>query len=540
MNAIVRYFYYDLMGKRERQAMHRRAGEYYETEEPHVLRAARHFQEAREHGRAAQLATANIWTMINQGQARPLRHLLERFSAQQLDPVQWAALNIARGEIYMLTQETRLARESHEEALSRLAALPHTPSVRELQARACRLMGDLLIYESPQDALDWLHRGLAELAITSDTLPSDAPSPADLGQLDGQPADLAEGHMREEGAILHLLAGSAHIYMGDYPEALHTVQTGLELLPEGPSQRRVTGLINLGVICGCRGDLERGKAFTLRAFEISQQLHDHFQMITILDNLGSFKCLDGDWEGAIADYQQGLVLAERLGSLAQRTRLALNLGSVYLRKGDHAGAGELFSASLDTARKSKLFKYVLTGLIDLADLHLHQGKPESAAPLLTEAEHLALEKNTRYQLPEIYRLWAKVQLAGGQSQAMLEYAERSVNLARDLQMPLEEGASLRTLGQGLLASERHQAALAAFEESLVLLANDPYQAARTKMQWGLALNPGESEQGMSLLREARATFEALGAQRDLTEADDILERLRAALSHPSTPCVRQG
>ena len=66
-NAIVRYFYYDALGRQERREMHRRAGEYYENEEPDEQKAARHFEEAGDHKRAAQLATpSNIWSVIDQ------------------------------------------------------------------------------------------------------------------------------------------------------------------------------------------------------------------------------------------------------------------------------------------------------------------------------------------------------------------------------------------------------------------------------------------------------------------------------------------
>ncbi|MCP4540072.1 MAG: CHAT domain-containing protein [Chloroflexi bacterium] len=65
MNTIVRQFYNDSLGRRERRAMHRRAGEYYEIEEPDEQRAARHFELAGEHKRAAQLAKPDIWTLID-------------------------------------------------------------------------------------------------------------------------------------------------------------------------------------------------------------------------------------------------------------------------------------------------------------------------------------------------------------------------------------------------------------------------------------------------------------------------------------------
>ncbi len=60
--------------------MHRRAGAYYETEAPDLLRAALHFQRAGECERAAHLATSDVWTSINRGEARLLREVLDGFT----------------------------------------------------------------------------------------------------------------------------------------------------------------------------------------------------------------------------------------------------------------------------------------------------------------------------------------------------------------------------------------------------------------------------------------------------------------------------
>jgi tetratricopeptide (TPR) repeat protein len=120
-------------------------------------------------------------------------------------------------------------------------------------------------------------------------------------------------------------------------------------------------------------------------------------------------------------------------------------------------------------------------------------------------------------LPEIYRVWAQVRLAQGRTDLARENAERSIALANELGLESEEGMSLRALGQALLAGQQHEAANTAFERSLSLLADrDPYEAARTKMQWGLAPLCGtRAERGRMLLQEAEANFERLGAWRDL-------------------------
>lgn len=63
-----------------------------------------------------------------------------------------------------------------------------------------------------------------------------------------------------------------------------------------------------------------------------------------------------------------------------------------------------------------------------------------------------------------------------------------MNLAREMGVGPEEGMSLRVLGQALVASGEHERAIEAFEHSLALLEGyDPYEAARTRAQWRLAL-----------------------------------------------------
>jgi ATP/maltotriose-dependent transcriptional regulator MalT len=126
-HSIVREFYYDVvLSKRQRQGMHRRAGQYYETDEPDALKAARHYQRAGEYARAADLATADVGALINRGQARALERLLEQIPTEQLDLPQRAAVATARGEVAallasMATREHSSRRRWPRERLPTLA-----------------------------------------------------------------------------------------------------------------------------------------------------------------------------------------------------------------------------------------------------------------------------------------------------------------------------------------------------------------------------------------------------------------------------------
>jgi tetratricopeptide (TPR) repeat protein len=159
----------------------------------------------------------------------------------------------------------------------------------------------------------------------------------------------------------------------------------------------------------------------------------------------------------------------------------------------------------------------------LADLQLRQGKWDAAEILLAEAEQLALDTETKYPLVYLYAYRAQVCLGKRQLDVALEMAERSCALAREMKLKAEQGNSLRVLGQVLQASGRTAEALDVFEKSLALLDSAPYEAARTKLQWGLALRSiGNMERGMALLQEARAAFSQLGARRELADVSSLL------------------
>jgi serine/threonine protein kinase/tetratricopeptide (TPR) repeat protein len=495
-HATVRAFYYRLLGRSEREQMHHRAGAFYETEEPDTLKASLHYERAGDHERSAQLATSDVWAFINQGQFKALRQLLERFTGEDLDAELWAAVNIARGQVYSLLREGELARNSYQEALASLTALPESPKARELNAYACRGMGELLEYEAPQEALEWLHRGLGALA---------------------------RANIHEEAA-LYMKIGSVQTGLGNFEAALNALERALELVPAGVNWIRAGALTNLGNVYFYQGDSERATTCSLQALEISQQLNDYYQMLLLQSNIGIDKQIAGDWNGAVTDYQQAFALAEQLGSVAEQVRIESNLGLLYINRGDHELATAHLSHVLELARGYNLKEQLVHILSNLADAHLRRGELETAKPLLAEAERLALELDSKYQLPEIYRGWARVQLANGQPGAALMNAERSVNMARDLGLELEEGISLRILGQTLIASDQTVPGVGALEQSLSLVSEDVYEVARTKTEWGRYLvSDTDVDLGKSMLQQARDTFEELGAKRDLEVVTEILD-----------------
>jgi len=488
-------------------ALHRRVGEFYRLggEPPDLLKVAHHFQQAGDHPQAAELATADAEALIKQGQVSELREVLTGFAAEDLDSEQWATVQIALGDVHTFLGESDLARASYEDALSQLRTLPDSPELRSRKARVCRGMGTLLEFESAPEAEEWLRRGLDELG--------------DAGTV--------------EEALLRLRMGSVLIGMGDFPAAESALQRSLQLLPEGPSDWRASVLGNLGVIHCAQGDVAGGRVYFQDALEIYQAFGNRWGMVGARHNLGMAMEISGDWSGAVAEYRRAADLAEQLGDVRRQQHLELCLGILHTNQGDVDGAAAHLERCIELARAHNMKEPLVHGLSSLADLRIRLGEWQAAEALVAEAEQLVLEIETNYHLPEIYRRWAELCLVKGELPAALEYAERSVNLAQEMEMESEVAVSRRVLGQVLASLGELGQAYAVFEESLAFLAEyDPYEAARTRMEWGKALiSAGSMEWGIVLLQEVRGTFEELGASRDASAAKALLAE-QGQGSHP--------
>ncbi len=485
----VRNFYYNLLGRRERLALHRRAADYYDSEEPDALQAARHFDLAHEYERAAQLATSDVWGAINRGQAQSLRALLDQLSGRALNPIGWAAVQVTRGQVCAFLGDTQLAQESYQAALSKLQLQPNDKTSSVWQARACLGLSDVLKYEAPREAVNWLKRGL----------------------------DTIGGTNTPEEAILRIQLGSVYLHLGDYAQAQTEIERGQQALPATVVYWRALALVNLGVLYWKRGEVQRGTEFYRQALEIYQRANDYWGLIPVHLNLGIELDRAGQWPQAIEKYQAALDLANRLGSVRYQATLELAFGIIHTKLGNDDRARAHLTQCLDLSRSRHLNELIVAGLSSLSDLDLRLRHWEAAELAIDEAEPLAVEMDAKDQLPELWRGRALIHLSRGQFDQAREVIEKTIALCRELELKIDEGMSWRVLGQVLSASEQNDLANEAFEHSLALLHDDGYELARTQAEWRRALLDTDRDRAMSLLREARATFDRLGAHRDLVE-----------------------
>ncbi|MEM7028412.1 MAG: protein kinase [Chloroflexota bacterium] len=489
-HAIVQLFYYDSLGRRTRIELHEAAAAYYELDEPDTLKSAQHYERARHYEKSAALVTKDIWTLINQGQSKPLQRLLNQFKARDFDSEHWVQINNTQGKIHALFGERELAQKHHQIALDELSYLPDQDTQKAYEADICRDMAELLEQEAPQEALVWLERGLT----------------------------IANANNAKLSAALQIKVGTVQINMGNFDLALDALKAGYRRIPETSGQLKILALRDLGVVHFFLGDLDQAIQYTRRALEISERQYDHFQTVDLLNNLSAFRFTACHWSEAIEGWQQALTLAEHLGSVIQVASAEGNLGSAHIYKGDHEQALTHLNKAFGLAKDNHLKMYETTFQYRLAELHIKQKQWNMAADAIQQAEDLANEIKAKGNLPEIYSARAELALAQGDLQQGLNYAQQAYGVSDDLQMTLEKGKSLRILAQLQQALGNHQQAQTNLAESLALLeTQDRYEAALTKKVLGQYWLQDDRSTALKWLTEARETFVELGAKRDLAD-----------------------
>ncbi len=501
-HAVIRAFYYDVPSRRELKKMHEIAAEYYQEDEPDPFRAALHYERAGDYQEAADLATREVPAKISQGLSSPLRHLLERLLTNDLPPETQVLIYIAHGQVCAFLSDNQPARESYQLAQLHLSLLPDISHKSELTARICLGVGQLLLREAPPEALSWLEQGIATL--------TDSPEPI----IDPQ---LTPG--------MYIQAGQAQFSMGNYAAALEHLKTGLDMLPADPSPWRARGMMTMANVVDIQGDPKRAIELNEEALRIAEQFYDYFGLLVGYGNLGITKMFAGDWTGAITDYDRALALAEQLGNVPEQAKIKNTLGMLHTWQGDLDLALERLTHSLQLIRERSLNTSLTYVLNNLAALHLALENWDTVETFLEESEAIALELEIKYQLPEIYYFRTQLYLAKGQLDLARESIDRALTLSRELQSNREEGVSLRLHGELLLAEGQPESAVEAFEQSLALLKEvDPYEAARTQVAWGQHLLTGpDVDTGEQHLQAAQATFERLGAKRDLAHLESARE-----------------
>jgi class 3 adenylate cyclase/tetratricopeptide (TPR) repeat protein len=408
------------------------------------------------------------------------------------------------------THEQELAHEALGEVLTLTGryeeALNHYASARTLvppdqaphMADLCHRTAEVYERRSEYDlAFEWLDRGLDYLGKQDTTI---------------------------QAARIHRLRAGVHYRQGKYEESIASCQKSLAVASgiETREGQQVVAQANytLGNVYHRRGDLQRAAGFYRQSIAVYKQLDDIVGQATVYNNLGSAYKTQGDWGAAGEVYQQGLDINREIGDIQRQGFFTNNLGNIHLDRGEWDEAAIFFEESISIWQRLGAALFAAVTLSNLGQVHIYQENWAEARDCLSRSQVIFAETGSEVFLPELERRWGALCLGTQALDEALDHLYRSIELAMMQEARVEEGISLRIVGEVFRARGEDRLARAALLQSRDILnaLNSEYEVAKTHLALAAFLCNSDPVQGRAHLEGATQTFRRLGARADLEEA----------------------
>ena len=473
-HALLRDVTYDSVLKRLRRVYHHRAAEW-------LARMAGDRADEYAEQIAAHYAAAGEARAEAEWQGRAGRQAVRRYAAME-------ALH-ALGRALELTPP--------EDLSARYDLLKHRWQIHHLRGDRARELEDLEEMERLSQAMGEPRQQL-EAAVHKCTYYTS------IGEYDdtlatGEQAKLLFDRVADDSLksqIYHSI-GYALIYLGRYPEAVDSLNRGLDLATKsGDKRARMEVLRVLGIVSEELGDFAAEEQYFRDALQLARELGDRMGERRALNSLGIAMQTSGDYASAVACYTESLSIARAIGDRTGEGTVLGNLGVQANHTGDYERARQMFQESLEIDRETGNKTGVNVSLLNLAMSLTYLGEYAAAQELLEQALRGIQETGDRPLLGHILNAQGLTSLRAGQAGEAVASLRQALDLRQALGQPHLLVESRALLAEALARQGDLAGALAEVEAVLAYL-----------------------EEGQAL-EEASILFVMLGVYRALDAAGD--------------------
>jgi predicted ATPase/class 3 adenylate cyclase len=182
------------------------------------------------------------------------------------------------------------------------------------------------------------------------------------------------------------LAGTrTAVAIGNYPEALEFIETGLEMIREfGDNNDLMYILQGLAAIHWFARNFEKMHVYSDEYLQIAQELGDQNNIHIALWQLGAAACGVGNVQLGISYYERSLELAEKENSPLSATSALRELALIAFREGDFLRAKELFQKGIQVSKEARWDGNTVGMVVKLAQIALYENNFDQAKRLCKE------------------------------------------------------------------------------------------------------------------------------------------------------------
>jgi ATP/maltotriose-dependent transcriptional regulator MalT len=302
-----------------------------------------------------------------------------------------------------------------------------------------------------------------------------------LGQfmagLGGDPARMAralalEDRDRETQVLLRptSIAGLLAVYEGRAAEADILLRTICDWARERGEESGIPFLLsNLSRLAGLRGDLATALAHADEAVLLAVESGSDRTRALATVHRSRARAICGDVAGARADLSDARALIEKTAFMRGIPWLLVSEALLELSLGDFPAAGRALEPLIALLEANGVGEPMRAYYLpEAVEVLIGLGEIARAGALLEPFAHRARELDRPWAIAHALRCRSLLAAAQGNLDAALADADEAVQLWHQLEMPLELGRTLITLGQVRRRRRERRAAREALEQAVVL------------------------------------------------------------------------
>ncbi len=234
---------------------------------------------------------------------------------------------------------------------------------------------------------------------------------------------------------------------GDFNKAFDYFTEALNLSEEiGDKYNMVTMLNNIGSVSERFGDITRALENYHKSLMICEEIGYRQGMPSLLNNIGLINMKQGNYPEALEYLTKSLSLHEEFEEYENVARNLENIGLIYGRLGNSEKAMEYLLKSLNTAESIGDKIIVARALKSVAAEYIKQDRLEIAQDYSQQALALYESLGNKRGLASMNLIFGEIELKKGNLNKANDYAARSLELSQELGFPddIRNAALLRS------------------------------------------------------------------------------------------------
>lgn len=366
-------------------------------------------------------------------------------------------------------------------------------------------------------------------------------------------------------SIYDTLASCYH-RKGEFETALDYYGKCLAMQEALGNLRRVGSVLNnIGNVYGDRFQNEKASQYYDRSMEIFRKIGDKQAVSVLTSNVAAVHYSNGDLAVAKQMYEESRDVSREIGDLRMFSANLANLGVVHISMGHYRQSIALFEDAMKVWADMGDRMSESWGLASIGASHYELGDYPKAIDYLERSVALSETIDDKWKLCSALMTLGEVKrmsgdLAGGRAvhgrtlelakaldssdtvvdsltglaevdilerdyQAALDKLEEADRKARDSGLKVEYANSLRVYGKLKAAMGRPEESEALFRNALEIHGGIDNRPSKAKLlfEWGvIAIERGEKERGLEMVREAMETFMASEMRPWIEKGEKVL------------------